>query len=935
MKMVTDKEQMETPLTHDHLLPAAAYRLLLLAGGGAAALIGCIALAGWLLNLPRLASLGEGLIPMAPSTAILFVAYGIVFMVARRAISNSRVRLFCRFVFVVGALISVVLFFLSINNIFLGIEHLGIHAMGAVDGTPIGHMSPITAVSFLIISLLSQAVITTSSYRAWWAKTAWWLAILLLVTYFMLILAYFFGTPMFYSGTFIPPAATTSLAFLALGTALMALAQPLAWPEADSHDLGELFYSNSLIVVFLFLVAGIISAGYFYHRKHEKQYLYEMERQLSAITDLKKGQLLNWREERLADASLFFHNIAFENLVKSIIKHPEDKQAHLEIKAWLNRLQSKRNYNRIFLLDAQGNSRLSLPERSGEAVSPYMRQRALESLRTRQVSFVDFYRNEFSGIIYLSILVPLFDPAHEGDALGVLEIRIDPEKYLYPFIQKWPVSSATAETLLVRREGKAALFLNELRFRNNAALNLSVPLERTEALAVMAVMGREGVVKGIDYRGHQVLAALQSIPESPWYLVTRIDDDEVYAPMRERLWITILLVCAMLVSAGTGVGFVWRQQSSRFYRDRYEAELERVELEERLSKIAANLPGAIFQYKLYPDGASCFPYVSSGLVVLYGVRPEEVVQETSPLLAMIHPDDVAEVTATILESARTLSAWHNEHRVIHPDRGIIWVEGSAMPELKPDGSVLLHGFLTEITGRKQKEREIEEKNSELERFTYTVSHDLKSPLVTVSAFLDYLEVDLLAGDKERIAKDIGYMRGASKKIGIMLSELLEMARVGRLDDLPERIELAGLIQEALKMVAGGISERGVRVTVAESTLLLFAKRHRLLEVWQNLLENAVKYMGDQPKPQIEIGIEDAGGEKVFFVRDNGMGIDPRYQKNIFGLFNKLDAASEGSGLGLAMVKRIVEMYEGRVWVDSAGVGTGSCFKFTLPGAMKG
>ncbi|MDA8429169.1 MAG: ATP-binding protein [Geobacteraceae bacterium] len=905
-------------------------RLLVRLGGGLAALIGGIAMAGWLLTMPRLASLGQGLIPMAPSTAILFIAFGAVFLLP----GQSRSRLPGLSILAAGGCISLALLALSLSGVFLDIEHLGFHTLGAVDGTPIGHMSPITAGTFLLFSLAVPAILTTRGTRLWQAKAAWWIAILITAVYVMLILAYLFGTPMFYSGGFIPPAATTSLAFLALGTALLALALPVVWPETDSRDLGERFFSHALIVVFLFLAAGIISAGFFYHRKHEKQYLTEIECQLSAIADLKKGELQLWREERLADAALFHHNIAFENLVKSIIEQPGTRQAQRDVTAWLGRLQSKRNYNRVALLDARGRSRLSLPGGSAEPVSPHLRQKALEALHTRRVLFADFYRNEFDHKIYLSILVPLFDSAHAGNALGVLEIRIDPYTYLYPFIQNWPTSSATAETLLVRREGNSVLFLNELKFRRHAALTLGFPLERTEIPAVMAALGREGIVRGSDYRGHAVLAALRGIPDSPWHLVTRMDIDEVYAPLREQLWITVLLVSAMLVSAGTGVGFVWRQQSSRYYRNRYEAELERLKLEERLIRIAANVPGAIFQYQLQPDGSACLPYASSGLEVLYGIQPGQVIRDDAALLDAIHPEDRDRVSASIRESAGSLSAWYSEHRVLHPERGAIWVEGNATPERKPDGSVLLHGFLTDITGRKEKEREIEKKNRELERFTYTVSHDLKSPLVTIKTFLGYLREDLTRPGNPRVQQDMGFMHAAADKMAQLLDELLELTRVGRLDNPPQAVAFRDLAREAVQLDAGRISARGVVVAIADSPVVLWGDRPRLVEIWQNLVENACKFMGNQEHPRVEIGVEERGRETLFFVRDNGIGIDPRFHAKVFGLFEKLEAAGEGTGMGLTLVKRIVELYDGEIRVESAGDGTGATFYFTLPAAIR-
>lgn len=235
--------------------------------------------------------------------------------------------------------------------------------------------------------------------------------------------------------------------------------------------------------------------------------------------------------------------------------------------------------------------------------------------------------------------------------------------------------------------------------------------------------------------------------------------------------------------------------------------------------------------------------------------------------------------------------------------------------------------------RKQKEREIKEKNIEMERFIYTVSHDLKSPLVTISSFLGYLETDIKAADTDRIREDVGYIRNAAEKIGQLLAELLELSRVGRVIANPVQVSFQEIVQEALQLVAGHISARGVQVTVAQSPVMLYADRARLVEIWQNLLENAVKYMGDQPVPGIEVGVELQENDPVFFVRDSGMGIEARSLVKIFGLFEQLDKQTEGTGLGLALVKRIVEMYGGTVWAESDGPGHGSCFRFTLPEAL--
>jgi len=240
----------------------------------------------------------------------------------------------------------------------------------------------------------------------------------------------------------------------------------------------------------------------------------------------------------------------------------------------------------------------------------------------------------------------------------------------------------------------------------------------------------------------------------------------------------------------------------------------------------------------------------------------------------------------------------------------------------------------DITDRKRREEELKQKNAEMERFTYMISHDLKSPLVTVRTFLGYLEQDLAQGRAERVAKDMTFIRDASGKMGRLLEDLLEVSRVGRVVNPPVQVTLASLIQAALTSVAGAISTLNVAVQVEAPPVTLVGDRPRLETIWQNLVENAVKYMGAQRSPRIILGAEGQGAETVFFVRDNGLGIDPRYQNRIFGLFEQLDAASEGTGLGLALVKRIVELYAGHLWVESEGPGQGSCFQFTLPLAMQ-
>jgi PAS domain S-box-containing protein len=253
------------------------------------------------------------------------------------------------------------------------------------------------------------------------------------------------------------------------------------------------------------------------------------------------------------------------------------------------------------------------------------------------------------------------------------------------------------------------------------------------------------------------------------------------------------------------------------------------------------------------------------------------------------------------------------------------------------GDTALLGIVTDITERKQMEQEregfiaeLEAKNAELERFTYTVSHDLKSPLITIKGFIGLLESDLAKGDTEKLKTDLERISNATDQMKTLMDELLELSRIGRLVNPPESIALQQLVRETLESLAGIINDKEVTVDIPADLPVISGDRMRLLEVYQNVIENAVKFMGDQPKPSIEIGARQDNGETVLYIKDNGIGIDPRYQDKIFSLFEKLDTKMEGTGVGLALAQRIIELHGGRIWVESEGLGKGSTFCFTLP-----
>jgi signal transduction histidine kinase len=224
------------------------------------------------------------------------------------------------------------------------------------------------------------------------------------------------------------------------------------------------------------------------------------------------------------------------------------------------------------------------------------------------------------------------------------------------------------------------------------------------------------------------------------------------------------------------------------------------------------------------------------------------------------------------------------------------------------------------------------KNAELERFAYTVSHDLKTPLVTIRGFAGLAGSDLAAGKTDRVRQDLGRIVAAADRMHRLLDEILELSRVGRVVSPADDVPVGEVARDAVELVRGQLAPRGIEVAIAPGLPVVRADRRRLLEVLQNLVENAAKFADGQAEPRVEIGMRGSGGERVFFVRDNGRGIEPRFLERVWNLFEKLDPAAEGTGVGLALVRRIVEAHGGRAWAESDGPGRGATFCFTLPPA---
>jgi signal transduction histidine kinase len=238
----------------------------------------------------------------------------------------------------------------------------------------------------------------------------------------------------------------------------------------------------------------------------------------------------------------------------------------------------------------------------------------------------------------------------------------------------------------------------------------------------------------------------------------------------------------------------------------------------------------------------------------------------------------------------------------------------------------------EVIRREQEKltTELESKNAELERFVYTVSHDLKTPLVTINGYIGLLQQAIDANDVDRINSDLMQITRAANSMAELLDGLLELSRIGHIINPPEAGSLGYLVRNAVDIVREKMVARGIELEIDDDMPQYWGDSLRLLEVFQNLLENAIKFMGDQPTPRIRISAVKNDSEVICKVQDNGIGIDPRYHDRIFNLFERLNPEIEGTGIGMSLVHRIIKAHGGTISVESVGEQQGCTIVFSLP-----
>jgi len=565
------------------------------------------------------------------------------------------------------------------------------------------------------------------------------------------------------------------------------------------------------ILSFVCLSIGIGAVGLLYQVNEESQFRESARKELSTISNLKVSQVSKWYSSHLDHVEYFYSSPLLANCLKAYMQNPSDIELRSKIVRVLLSRQQRFHYSRVLLFDDEQNLVCSVPDEN-EWVGNIAKRFISETMRNGKVMVSDLHVSAVvKDYVNMDFFVPVFSDISDCGSKpeGVLMMEVDPREFIFPLIQSWPTVSMTAETLLVRQESNEVVFLNDLRHQKIKALQLRIPMKGHEQVpAVMAVMGREGIVEGLDYRGVPVLSYVNRIPATPWFLVTKMDIDEIYAPLRKQELTTLILVIALILATALGVGFLWKRRYAK----------------------------------------------------LLNISREELEQH------------VAERT-----------------------------------------------------------KELADANRELETFSYSVSHDLKSPLRAIDGFATLLEQDYSNKLDDEGKRLLRVIRSGAMAMSQLINDLLEFSMLNRKPLVKTNIDMNKLVRDIWAGFEGDLKGRNISIDI-DDLPEISGDMAMIREVVVNLLGNSLKFTSHKKDAVIKVGAVGEKNEIVFSVRDDGVGFDMTYKDKLFAVFQRLHGKDEfeGTGIGLALVQRIIHRHGGRVWAESK-VGEGAVFYFSLPG----
>jgi PAS domain S-box-containing protein len=710
------------------------------------------------------------------------------------------------------------------------------------------------------------------------------------------------------------------------------------------------------LVFILYAVALLLSVGVLAYDSGRDSLRAATISELQATALEKEAALNQWVEEKLGDNTVLAANPVILREASIVLTAAtssiQDKMSRDRLVANLVPSVANGEFLELNMLHPDTGQVLAstVPSEEGK-----FREDRTYFLNGRSRPFV---QNLYYSIAQQSVAMTVAAPlrAADGRLVGVLTAQLDLEE-MNDILERRTNLHETDDAYLVNTSN---LFVTQPRFiLDPAVLQRGVHTEDIES----CLQQKSGVSEVLDYRNIPAIVVYRWLPARDLCLVVKLDQTEAYAPARAfGATIAVGSLVALLVAAVLAVGLArsvtqpilsLQSGAARFGRGELEARLPETSRDElgELAREFNKMAGALAEQQTHLRRRAeqffnltldllCVISLDGRLIdinpawqQMLGYKPEDL--RGRPLMEIIHPDDRAAVQAALPRLNGDFANSRFEARCRHRDGDDHWLAW-ALVLSPPDQSV--YAAARDVTDRRlaedrlrQQTEELERSNRELEQFAYVASHDLQEPLRIVSSYVQLLARRYEGRLDEDADEFIGYAVEGANRMKSLINDLLAYSRVGTRGREFAPVSMQEILERTLHNLQLAIQDSAATITHDDLPVVL-ADNVQMTQLLQNLIANAIKFRGPNP-PRVHIGVRREEQHWVFFVRDHGIGIDPQYAERIFVIFQRLHNRDEypGTGIGLAICRKIVERHGGQIWVESQP-GKGATFYFRLPSA---
>lgn len=618
------------------------------------------------------------------------------------------------------------------------------------------------------------------------------------------------------------------------------------------HPLRE--WKARLIVAAVLISVATILTGILYYRQEKRETQEQKHQELHAIAMLKVNQLTQWHRERFSEARFFTVNEPFNTFGNELLRG--DTTNHEAFRESLKHIMTDGRYENISLLNKKGEVVFSVDPKV-KSEDPATLPLALQAIETGEITIHDIYFCHEHQKVHFKILAPVRNLS--GTVIGCQVFLVNPADYLYPLLKEWPTPARTSETIIVRKDDDSVRYLNDLRQQDNSRLQVVSALSDTSKMSVKAVKGMTGLYFGLDYTGNEVYGDIIQVPGTPWYMIAKIQKDELFRELRTKSILILIVTVLGLLSVFFSISWIYQI---------------------RQKAIAQELR----------------------------IKNEELQKSREDIMRLNQ-----DLERQVKERTRELESKVEKLRQNEQE----------MMQVVED----LNRMTNELSHERNK---LEIANRELEAFSYSVSHDLRAPLRGIDGFTGILLSeygDQLDEEGQRLCSII---KGNARSMGQLIDDLLAFSRLARHEIVHAQIDMERMFYTVFDEIAGDAEKERISFHIG-SLEDCVGDRALIRQVVVNLLSNAIKFTSKTSDPRIEVYCRRDDQLITYYVRDNGAGFDMKYVDKLFGVFQRLHTVSDfdGTGVGLANVKRIVTRHGGEVGA-SGEVNQGAEFWFSLP-----